>query len=85
MFKILDKILSVIFLQFIRVYQKTISPDSGALKFLFPQGVCCFYPRCSEYGYQAISKYGVAKGSALAAWRVCRCNPWSRGGYDPLL
>jgi len=85
MFNFLDKLLSKLLLAAIRVYQKTLSPDTGLLKFVFPQGTCRFYPRCSEYGYQAISKYGSIKGSALAAGRVCRCHPWSLGGHDPLL
>jgi len=68
----------------IKVYQKTISFDHGFLKIFYPHGFCRFTPTCSEYGAQAITKYGVLKGSLLASWRVLRCNPWSKGGYDPL-
>ncbi len=68
----------------IRVYQKTISFDHGFLKIFYPQGFCRFTPSCSEYGAQAISKYGAIRGGLMAAWRVLRCNPWSKGGYDPL-
>ncbi len=45
---------------------------------------CPYFPSCSEYGYQAICKHGAIKGSALAAWRILRCNPFSKGGYDPV-
>lgn len=45
---------------------------------------CKFYPTCSEYTKQAIEKYGALKGTILGIWRIIRCNPFSRGGYDPL-
>lgn len=45
---------------------------------------CKFYPTCSEYTKQAIEKYGAVKGSILGIYRICRCNPFSKGGYDPL-
>jgi uncharacterized protein len=61
----------------IRLYQRTLSHS-------VPAGTCRFYPTCSHYGYQAIYKYGVLKGSAMAAWRVIRCNPFNPGGYDPV-
>lgn len=60
----------------IRLYQWTLSP-------LFGQ-VCRYYPSCSHYGYEAIGAHGAAKGVVLTTWRVLRCNPWSRGGYDPV-
>lgn len=48
-------------------------------------GVSCrFYPTCSDYAYEAIEKYGVAKGGFLAIWRFIRCNPWNKGGIDKL-
>jgi putative membrane protein insertion efficiency factor len=61
----------------IKGYQKIISP-------VFPPS-CRFYPTCSEYGIQAVSKYGVIKGGVKTAWRIIRCNPFTKGGYDPLL
>ena len=45
---------------------------------------CKYYPTCSEYAKQAIDKYGAVKGSFLGIKRILRCNPFSRGGYDPL-
>ena len=64
-------------LALIRFYQMTISPS-------LPEGTCRFYPSCSHYGYQAIYKFGAFKGSFMAAWRVLRCNPFNRGGFDPV-
>jgi len=72
-------------LKLIRLYQKTLSFDHGPLKVLFPGGFCRYNPTCSEYTYQAISKYGVLRGGVKGFWRIMRCNPWSKGGHDPLL
>lgn len=69
---------------FIRLYQKTFSLDHGPLKFLHPHGFCRFLPTCSDYGIQAIEKYGPIKGGLKTAWRIIRCNPFNKGGYDPL-
>ncbi|MHB0988613.1 MAG: membrane protein insertion efficiency factor YidD [Bellilinea sp.] len=66
-----------LFLGFIRLYQKLISPS-------LPSNTCRFYPSCSHYGYQAIYKYGAWRGVGMATWRVLRCNPWNPGGYDPV-
>lgn len=68
----------------IRVYQKTISFDHGLLKVFYPRGFCRFTPSCSEYSAQAITKYGIIKGGLMASWRILRCNPWNKGGYDPV-
>jgi hypothetical protein len=68
----------------IKFYQKTLSFDHGIIKHLFPYGYCRFYPTCSEYGYQAIEKYGIFKGGLMAIWRVIRCNPFNNGGHDPI-
>lgn len=68
----------------IRFYQKTISPDHGLFHFLSPHGFCRFSPSCSQYGLEAISKYGVVKGGIMTSWRILRCNPWNKGGYDPV-
>ena len=45
---------------------------------------CKYYPTCSQYGMEAIEKYGAFKGGLLAVWRILRCNPFSKGGYDPV-
>lgn len=45
---------------------------------------CKYYPTCSEYTKQAIEKYGALKGSIKGFYRILRCNPFSKGGYDPL-
>ncbi|MBR1634663.1 MAG: membrane protein insertion efficiency factor YidD [Lachnospiraceae bacterium] len=60
----------------IRIYQKYLSPMKTTR--------CPYCPTCSAYGLQAIEKYGAVKGSALAGWRILRCNPFSKGGYDPV-
>ena len=59
----------------IRFYQKGISP-------LKPP-VCRFYPTCSQYGVEAIEKYGAARGGWLLLRRLLRCHPFCRGGFDP--
>jgi len=47
--------------------------------------VCKYEPTCSHYAEQAVRRHGVVRGLSLAAWRLLRCNPWSKGGYDPVL
>lgn len=76
--------MKYLILKLIRLYQKTLSPDSGWLAVKHPLGYCRFYPHCSEYGYQAIQKFGLAKGSFLAIKRVVKCNPLNKGGHDPI-
>lgn len=71
-------------IKIIRAYQATISPDHGWFRHQHPYGYCRFYPTCSEYGVKAIIKYGVVVGSAKAAYRVLRCNPYSQGGIDDI-
>jgi putative membrane protein insertion efficiency factor len=66
-----------ILLALIRGYQLVISPA-------LPPDTCRFYPSCSHYGYQAIYKYGVIKGTVMTVWRVLRCNPFNPGGFDPV-
>jgi len=64
----------------ISLYQKTLSPDHGWLKFL--GGTCRYYPTCSEYTKEAIERYGVVKGFSLGFKRVGRCHPFNQGGVD---
>ena len=68
----------------IKLYQKTLSPDTGWTSFKNPYGFCKHYPTCSNYSYEAIEKYGIIKGVFLSVIRVIKCNPFSKGGYDPL-
>lgn len=67
----------------IRIYQHTLSPDHGLVRWLFPSGVCRYHPTCSQYAVQAIEKYGW-RGVILAMRRVGRCHPFHEGGYDPV-
>ncbi len=61
----------------INFYRSAVSPYKG--------GPCCRYtPTCSQYAKTAIERYGAVKGSRLAMWRLMRCNPFSKGGYDPV-
>ena len=46
--------------------------------------VCRYEPTCSHYAEQAVRRHGAVRGLALAGWRLLRCNPWSKGGYDPV-
>lgn len=72
-------------LKIIKIYQSTLSPDTGWLSYKYPNGFCRFYPHCSEYGHQAIERYGIFKGFFLLFKRVLRCNPFNKGGDDPLI
>lgn len=58
----------------IRLYQKYISPAK--------KPCCKYYPTCSQYAVLAVRKYGPVRGSLKSAWRILRCNPFSRGGVD---
>jgi uncharacterized protein len=60
----------------IKMYRRFVSP-------MLPPS-CRYWPSCSEYMLQAIQKQGVVKGGLLGAWRIIRCNPWSKGGIDPV-
>lgn len=66
-----------IFIGLIRFYQRYLS----CLK---RNGTCKYFPTCSQYAIEALEKYGIFKGGALAVWRILRCNPFSKGGYDPV-
>jgi putative membrane protein insertion efficiency factor len=60
----------------IGLYRRVLSP-------VLPPA-CRFVPTCSEYGYEAITRYGILAGGRLAVWRVLRCNPFGDSGYDPV-
>lgn len=74
--------MRTIVLQLIRLYQKTLSPDTGWLRVFYPHGYCKFAPTCSKYTYEAVQRFGVIRGLWLGARRIGRCNPWSLGGAD---
>ena len=60
-----------------RFYRRELSPRK--------KGPCCRYvPTCSQYAVTAVERYGAWKGGWMAVWRVLRCNPFSKGGYDPV-
>ena len=66
-------------IKLITIYQNHIS------KWLTSKNINCkFYPTCSEYTKQAIEKYGAGRGLLKGLYRILRCNPFSKGGYDPL-
>lgn len=64
-------------LAFLRAYKWIVSP------FLPP--ACRFLPTCSEYAAEAVERHGVVRGGAKAAWRLLRCHPFCKGGYDPVV
>lgn len=69
--------MKYVLLWMIRFYKKYLSGMKGGC-------TCKYYPTCSQYGLEAIEKYGALKGGALVVWRILRCNPFSKGGYDPV-
>jgi len=71
-------------LSMIKLYQKTLSCDTGWLSYIYSERACRFYPTCSQYTYEAIEKFGIAKGCWLGLKRVLRCHPWNKGGFDPV-
>jgi putative membrane protein insertion efficiency factor len=73
---ILNKAAAYIFIFFIMIYKKIISP--------FLPKACRYYPTCSVYSAEALKKYGLIKGLYLAIKRILRCNPFFSGGYDPV-
>ena len=58
----------------VQVYRFLLSP--------FTAGSCKYHPSCSQYAIDALRRYGLVRGTILAAWRLVRCNPWSHGGVD---
>jgi putative membrane protein insertion efficiency factor len=67
----------------VRMVRAAVAPFAATTS-ITPR-VCKYEPTCSHYAEQAIRVHGPVKGLGMAAWRVLRCNPWSRGGYDPVV
>jgi len=61
----------------IKFYKRHLSGIKG-------RAHCIYTPTCSEYGIEAIEKYGALKGGFLTLWRILRCNPFAKGGFDPV-
>jgi len=61
----------------IKLYRKFLSPGKG-------MPTCRFTPTCSQYAMEAVMEWGIVIGTVLALWRLIRCNPFSKGGYDPV-
>ncbi|MEF9916930.1 MAG: membrane protein insertion efficiency factor YidD [Lachnospiraceae bacterium] len=66
-----------IFIGLIKFYRKYLSPLKQTTH-------CIYIPTCSQYGIEAIEKYGACKGGLMTLWRILRCNPFAKGGYDPV-
>ena len=76
MMKILAQLPAKLMILLIRIYQLTLSPFIGRN--------CRYTPTCSNYGIEAIRKYGAIKGGWLTIIRILSCNPWGGSGYDPV-
>jgi putative membrane protein insertion efficiency factor len=75
-FSFISNLIKTALIGVIRFYRRFISPAKAP---------CCrFYPTCSQYAIDAISKHGAVKGTGMAVWRVLRCNPSGKSGYDPV-
>lgn len=71
----MTRIVALPALGLLRLYRLLLAP-------LVPEGTCKFHPSCSRYAADALQAHGLARGAALAAWRLLRCHPWSDGGPD---
>jgi putative membrane protein insertion efficiency factor len=76
-------VISQLLIFLLRVVRAAVTPFAATTS-ITPR-VCKYEPTCSHYAEQAIRTHGPVKGLGLAVWRVLRCNPWSRGGYDPVV
>jgi hypothetical protein len=73
----MKQIAKTVLLGALRGYKWAISP-------MFPPA-CRYLPTCSEYATEAVERYGAVRGSLMAVWRLLRCHPFSKGGYDPVV
>jgi len=79
--------MKYLFIRIIKLYQNILSPDTG---FFVKIGIkksttCVFYPSCSEYTIQAITKYGAIRGVLKGIKRITKCHPWQKNTIDPLI
>jgi hypothetical protein len=74
--KVKDNLAARALILLVRGYQYLLSPLLGSN--------CRYYPSCSSYTLEAIQLHGAIKGGAMGVWRILRCNPFSRGGYEPV-
>jgi putative membrane protein insertion efficiency factor len=81
-FRKIDQLFARFIILLIKIYQQTISPDHSVQGEANPFHGCKFYPSCSEYGILTFKKKGFCVGIFFVIWRVCRCNPWNKGGVD---
>ena len=72
----MKRVLRAVVLAPVILYQRVVSPAIPAR--------CRYHPTCSAYAVQAVREFGILRGLVLAGWRLLRCNPWSRGGHDPV-
>jgi putative membrane protein insertion efficiency factor len=72
---VIRRVVSTFLIAGVRCYQACLRPILPA--------VCRFHPSCSEYFIEAVQKYGPLRGAYRGVKRICRCNPWTAGGYDP--
>ncbi len=81
---ILSALPATVSILFIHLYQKTLSPDHGPLRHLFPYGFCRHEPTCSEYGIDVLKKRNYFVALALIVKRIAGCNPWTKPTDDRL-
>ncbi|MFP3938200.1 MAG: membrane protein insertion efficiency factor YidD [Phycisphaerae bacterium] len=75
-FRVLPRLPRWALILTVQLYRLTLGPVLG--------GRCRFLPTCSEYAIEALRRHGAVRGTLLTAWRVLRCHPFSKGGYDPV-
>lgn len=73
----MNDIAKIVVLNLLRAYKCALSP-------LLPPA-CRYVPSCSEYAMEAVERYGALRGGAKALWRLLRCHPFAKGGYDPVI